>query len=107
MLESDKAPHQYYTWNKWGRVGEELNKQNKLTGPMSKGEAMGDFEKKFKDKTKNSWSMRDSFEPKAGKYTLLARDYGADAAPAAAAAAPAAASLPEWRHVGEPLWRLR
>ncbi len=41
--------------------------------------------KKFQDKTKNDWADRDDFEPKSGKYTLLARDYGTDA-PAAPAA---------------------
>jgi poly [ADP-ribose] polymerase len=50
LLESDKTPHTYYTWNRWGRVGEELNKQNALIGPTTLAEARVDFEKKFKDK---------------------------------------------------------
>jgi poly [ADP-ribose] polymerase len=29
------------------------------------------FEKKFKDKTKNNWAQRGSFNPVAGKYTLI------------------------------------
>jgi poly [ADP-ribose] polymerase len=81
------APHQYFTWNKWGRVGEERGMQNALRGPMSKDAAKGDFCKKFSDKTKNNWENRANFVTKAGKYTLLEKDYGADdAAPAPAPA---------------------
>lgn len=32
---------------------------------------MKNFEKKFKDKTKNNWSDRDNFVSHAGKYTLI------------------------------------
>ena len=32
---------------------------------------MKNFEKKFKDKTKNNWKDRESFNPVAGKYTLI------------------------------------
>ncbi|XP_059151095.1 protein mono-ADP-ribosyltransferase PARP3-like [Physella acuta] len=60
----------YYTWNRWGRVGE--NGQNALKGPLNDPkDAIKDFEKKFKDKTKNAWSERDNFKPVKGKYTLL------------------------------------
>jgi hypothetical protein len=50
LLETDASPSQYYTWNRWGRVGEELNKQNQLLGPMDLDAALKDFNKKFKDK---------------------------------------------------------
>ncbi|KAL4226502.1 Poly [ADP-ribose] polymerase 3 [Mactra antiquata] len=63
------AANVYYSWNRWGRVGE--SGANSLKGPMSKDAAVKDFEKKFKDKTKNAWSDRGSFTPKAGKYTLI------------------------------------
>ena len=36
--------------------------------------AVKDFEKKFRDKTKNSWAERDNFTPQAGKYTLIEMD---------------------------------
>lgn len=37
-------------------------------------QAVKDFEKKFKDKTKNNWADRASFQPVAGKYTLIEMD---------------------------------
>jgi len=89
LMESDASPHQYYTWNRWGRVGEERALQNAWRGPMSLAAAKADHCKKFHDKTKNEWHARDSFAPKSGKYTLLARDYGTESAAAPAAAAPA------------------
>ena len=41
---------------------------------LSKAEK--EFEKKFKDKTRNSWSERNTFQPVPGKYTLI--DMGDD-----------------------------
>ena len=38
---------------------------------MSKAEAIKDFEKKFRSKTRNKWSDRSSFKPAPGKYTLI------------------------------------
>ena len=46
--------------------------------------AKKEFEKKFHDKTKNRWANRDQFQVVSGKYTLLHKDYGADADAAAA-----------------------
>ena len=45
-----------------------------MKGPMDKEGAIKDFEKKFKDKTKNDWKDRDNFKAVAGKYTLLEMD---------------------------------
>lgn len=59
----------YYSWNRWGRVGEPG--ANALKGPMDLPGAIKDFEKKFSDKTKNKWADRDKFVAKPGKYTLL------------------------------------
>ncbi|XP_064605124.1 protein mono-ADP-ribosyltransferase PARP3-like isoform X2 [Liolophura sinensis] len=66
----------YYTWNRWGRVGE--SGMNKLTGPMDVDCAIKDFKKKFQDKTKNKWETKDKFEPVPGKYTLIEMDAGDD-----------------------------
>ena len=90
LLETDAEPRRYYAWNRWGRVGEERNYQNALRGPVGLDDAKKDFEKKFRDKTKNEWDERASFEPVRGKYTLILRDYGApaDEEEAAAAAEP-------------------
>lgn len=59
----------YYTWNRWGRVGE--SGMNKNTGYSDVNAAIKDFEKKFKDKTKNDWKNRASFKPVPGKYTMI------------------------------------
>lgn len=57
-----------------GEVG-----QSKLS-PFDKLEnATKDFEKKFKDKTKNSWSDRSNFVSYAGKYTMIEVDGEQDA----------------------------
>lgn len=57
-----------------GEVG-----QSKLS-PYDKLEsAIKDFEKKFKDKTKNSWSDRDNFVSHPGKYTMIEVDGEQDA----------------------------
>ncbi|XP_048403741.1 protein mono-ADP-ribosyltransferase PARP3 [Stegostoma tigrinum] len=59
----------YYCWNRWGRVGEVG--QSKLGSPVALNAAVKDFEKKFKDKTKNDWVNRDSFVAHPGKYTMI------------------------------------
>jgi poly [ADP-ribose] polymerase len=92
LLETDATPPQYYTWNRWGRVGEERNLQNACRGPMGLGPAKKDFESKFHDKTKNKWQERHDFEPVAGKYTLIERDYGTEDGAEDAAKTSAAAS---------------
>ncbi|OCT85690.1 poly(ADP-ribose) polymerase family member 3 L homeolog isoform X1 [Xenopus laevis] len=58
-----------YCWNRWGRVGE-LG-QSKLSPFPNLAGAQKDFEKKFKDKTKNSWSERENFTAHPGKYTMI------------------------------------
>ncbi|KAE8611964.1 hypothetical protein XENTR_v10012650 [Xenopus tropicalis] len=68
--------NEYYCWNRWGRVGEVG--QSKLS-PFPKLEnAQKDFEKKFKDKTKNSWSERENFTPHPGKYTIIEVEHDDD-----------------------------
>ncbi|TKC41924.1 hypothetical protein EI555_002135, partial [Monodon monoceros] len=48
----------FICWNRWGRVVG----QSKLSRFMSLEDAQKDFEKKFRDKTKNSWAERDHFQ---------------------------------------------
>lgn len=49
--------------------------QSKLSSPFVKVDgAVKDFEKKFKDKTKNNWSEREAFVSHPGKYTLIEVD---------------------------------
>ncbi|KAG9277107.1 poly ADP-ribose polymerase 3 [Astyanax mexicanus] len=67
----------YYCWTRWGRVGE--SGQNNLAGPTNADAAIKNFEKKFKDKTKNNWSDRENFVSHSGKYTLIEVDGDQDA----------------------------
>lgn len=60
------------TWTRWGRVGE--NGQSALLGGGSFSEAMVQFEKKFKDKTGNTWADRNG-PLRAKKYTFIERSY--------------------------------
>ncbi|XP_054831185.1 protein mono-ADP-ribosyltransferase PARP3 isoform X2 [Eublepharis macularius] len=59
----------YSCWNRWGRVGE--TGQSKLSHFPSLEAAQKDFEKKFREKTKNSWANRENFIAHDGKYTLI------------------------------------
>jgi poly [ADP-ribose] polymerase 2/3/4 len=71
----------YYTWTRWGRVGEDG--QNALLGDGSLPGAQKAFESKFRDKTSNAWKDRTKFVPKPGKYTLIEIERSADASKAA------------------------
>ncbi|CAB3985201.1 Poly [ADP-ribose] polymerase 3 [Paramuricea clavata] len=66
VLKNDKGCH---VWTRWGRNG--TDGQSKLEGPISQEEAKKNFEKKFQEKTKNSWDERQQFSPVKGKYSLV------------------------------------
>lgn len=59
----------YSCWTRWGRVGE--IGQSKLNNFPSLEAAKKDFEKKFREKTKNTWADRENFVAHDGKYTLI------------------------------------
>ncbi|KAM9182402.1 protein mono-ADP-ribosyltransferase PARP3 [Mergus octosetaceus] len=65
----------YSTWSRWGRVGEVG--QSKLTPFASLEAAKKEFEKKFREKTKNSWAARENFVAQPGKYALIEVQLGA------------------------------
>lgn len=68
------VPADWLVFETQGEVG-----QSKLS-PFDKLEnAIKDFEKKFKDKTKNSWSNRSDFVSHTGKYTMIEVDGEQDA----------------------------
>ncbi|XP_019736511.1 poly [ADP-ribose] polymerase 3-like [Hippocampus comes] len=77
VIQVIKAANKYYSWNRWGRVGEVG--QSKLNTFSDVESAVKDFEKKFKDKTKNNWSDRMNFVSHSGKYTLIEVDGEQDA----------------------------
>lgn len=68
----------YFTWTRWGRVGEPG--QNALLGNGTLDDARKCFESKFRDKTGNGWADRANFSAKAGKYTLIEIERSAQAA---------------------------
>ncbi|NXX97442.1 PARP3 polymerase, partial [Centropus bengalensis] len=72
LLEHDGS---YSVWNRWGRVGEVG--QSKLLPYTFLESAKKDFEKKFREKTKNSWAARENFVAQPGKYTLIEVQPGA------------------------------
>ncbi|KAJ5371769.1 hypothetical protein N7517_003775 [Penicillium concentricum] len=69
------ANSKYYTWTRWGRVGE--RGQSACLGDGGLAYAMEQYEKKFKDKSGLRWENRLS-TPKHGKYTFLERNYEED-----------------------------
>ncbi|XP_035008750.1 protein mono-ADP-ribosyltransferase PARP3 [Hippoglossus stenolepis] len=77
IIQVIKANKKYHTWNRWGRVGEVG--QSKLNTFDKPENAVKDFEKKFKDKTKNNWSDHTNFVSHPGKYTLIEVDGEQDA----------------------------
>ncbi|XP_037107967.1 protein mono-ADP-ribosyltransferase PARP3 [Syngnathus acus] len=77
VIQIIKAANKYHVWNRWGRVGE--RGQSKLQMFSDIEGAIKDFEKKFKDKTKNNWNDRENFVCHSGKYTLIEVDGDQDA----------------------------
>ena len=61
-------------YRRWGRVG--VKGQSNLQGPYTSREsAIQEFEHKFYEKTKNSWSNRKDFVSYPKSYTWLEMDY--------------------------------
>ena len=67
----------YWTWFRWGRIGYTTNSNTTLKSHATITAAISEFEKKFKDKTKNNWDERDDFVKYPGKYDLVILDYSA------------------------------
>lgn len=63
---------QYWTWTRWGRVGE--GGQTAMLGNGSFAKASSEFESKFKSKTGNTWANRDG-PIRSGKYAFIERSY--------------------------------
>eukprot|EP00730_Choanoeca_flexa_P009140 TRINITY_DN12596_c0_g1_i2.p1 TRINITY_DN12596_c0_g1~~TRINITY_DN12596_c0_g1_i2.p1 ORF type:complete len:684 (+),score=225.95 TRINITY_DN12596_c0_g1_i2:67-2118(+) len=78
LLESDKGGH-FVTFGYWGRVGGRGQNMS-FADTTDLNLAKKEFEKKFRDKTKNQWSptIFDDFEFVKGKYDLVKIDYNAD-----------------------------
>ena len=70
QLLTSTTQTKYYIFFKWGRVGAE-HPQTKLIPFYSKIDAILMFEKKFRDKTTNYWSNRNTFRHVEGKYLLI------------------------------------
>jgi len=59
----------YALWTRWGRVG--YAGQSSLKRSPNYEAGIKQFEKTFKNKTKNSWHRRDNFVKVKGKYTIV------------------------------------
>ncbi|XP_074145240.1 poly [ADP-ribose] polymerase 2 isoform X2 [Sminthopsis crassicaudata] len=73
LLEDDRQRN-FSVWMRWGRVGK-VGQHNLVTCSGDLNKAKEVFQKKFFDKTKNSWEDRGSFEKVPGKYDMLQMDY--------------------------------
>ncbi|CAF1074068.1 unnamed protein product [Rotaria sp. Silwood1] len=70
VVQALKQGGQFYTYTRWGRVGESGN--NQMFGPFSSSDAaIKQFKSKFKDKTRNDWDKRDQFKKVVGKYDII------------------------------------
>jgi poly [ADP-ribose] polymerase len=80
------AGGRFYSWTRWGRVGEPG--QNNLDGPSDVGSAIAAFEKKFKDKTGYAWAGNQGSYPggKKDKYTVIFESFESTQGPKLAAA---------------------
>ncbi|KAI0387336.1 PARP-domain-containing protein [Hypomontagnella monticulosa] len=65
----------FVCWTRWGRVGE--SGQSKPVGNGSLGDALREFNSKFKSKSGLSWADRTE-PPKPGKYAFIERSYEPD-----------------------------
>ncbi|XP_010124287.1 PREDICTED: poly [ADP-ribose] polymerase 3, partial [Chlamydotis macqueenii] len=69
IIQILKHDSTYSVWSHCGCLGEVG--QSKLMPSASLEAAKKDFEKKFWEKTKNSWAARENFVAQPGKYTLI------------------------------------
>ncbi|CAH1779148.1 unnamed protein product [Owenia fusiformis] len=76
QLLEDDTRKAYSVWFRWGRVGKVGQNSLMPCGP-DLDEAKKLFTRKFHDKTKNDWSLRNKFSKVAGKYDLVKMDYSA------------------------------
>ena len=75
LIEADKGG-KWWVWTRWGRVGSVGQSKTESFGALDG--AQRTFEKKFYEKTMNTWSLRDDFVKHSGKYHLMLMDYGDD-----------------------------
>uniref|UniRef100_A0A6P8SJS6 Poly [ADP-ribose] polymerase n=1 Tax=Geotrypetes seraphini TaxID=260995 RepID=A0A6P8SJS6_GEOSA len=74
QLLEDDLQRSFSVWMRWGRVGKAGQKSLVPCG-QDLETAKEIFQKKFFDKTKNSWAERGNFEKIAGKYDMLKMEY--------------------------------
>src|SRR5262245_61141462 len=82
VIQLMESGGKFYTWTRWGRVGEPG--QNAMLGDGTLNGPQQAFKSKFRDKTLNNWNDRASFSAKAGKCTHIEIDRSAQAAQKAA-----------------------
>lgn len=73
-IQALASKDKYFAWTRWGRVGDQGD--YKLDPCGSEEQAIKEFESKFRSKTGNKWSDRDSFKPLPGKYKIVETEDG-------------------------------
>ncbi len=67
-----------------------------MQGPFNQSNGEKEFEKKFRDKTKNAWADRENFVPHDGKYEIVDMDPTAGGGAGGAAAAAGLSKVRCW-----------
>ena len=75
VLAKNNKSGNFWTWTRWGRVGE--TGQSAWLGTGDLDDSKKQFEKKFKDKTGLKWKDRLA-PPKKNKYTFIEKNYEED-----------------------------
>ncbi|KAK7688276.1 hypothetical protein QCA50_008646 [Cerrena zonata] len=76
LLHPIGNPNSVSLFTRWGRVGENGQKQTK--GPWGPSTGVSQFKSQFKAKSGVEWSNRHGMVAAKGKYTFLERDYEED-----------------------------
>lgn len=73
LLQSDANANQFYVWNRWGRVGYDGQSKNMPFSSLMAAKA--EFEKKFEQKTSQTWEgPKHDYVKVSGKYFPLMID---------------------------------
>ena len=73
--DKDSSLSPFILFKKWGRVGTVIGSSSKVKCKTA-ADARKKFYDAYYDKTGNTWTNREKFEKKAGKYYPVEIDYG-------------------------------
>ena len=75
QLLQNEEDGSFAVWMRWGRVGYKGQTHASKFGAWNLEGAKSEFAKKFYDKTRNHWNLREEFVKVNGKYDLVKMDY--------------------------------